>query len=274
MLGNAELKTEIHNYWNKNSCGELYALTAGPQLDLTKQADERFALEPYIFEFAKFSDGTKKDVLEIGVGMGADHMLWAHSGPRSLCGIDLTMRALVFTSERFVAKGLRSCLSRADAENLPYGDQAFDIIYSWGVLHHSPNTPRCIAEVARVLRQGGVARVMIYHKWSLVGLMLWLRYGLLCGQPMRRLEDIYFHHLESPGTKAYTLKAAQRMFKAAGFSQVTVRVQLSHGDLIQGNVGVRHRGATLSLAKALWPRWLLRRVATRIGLYLLIEAVK
>jgi ubiquinone/menaquinone biosynthesis C-methylase UbiE len=157
---------------------------------------------------------------------------------------------------------------------LPYGNQSFDIVYSWGVLHHSPNTPRCIAEVARVLRQGGAARVMIYHKWSLVGLMLWFRYGLLFGRPMRKLEDIYFHHLESPGTKAYTSKNAHHMFKAAGFSQVDVRVQLSHGDLLQGNVGARHRGALLSIATTLWPRWFLKRLAPRIGLYLLIEAVK
>lgn len=274
MADNSELKSRVHSFWNEKSCGELHAVTEDLFFDLTKQANERYRLEPYIFDFAKFHDGTKKDILEIGVGMGADHVLWARSGPQTLCGIDLTTRALKFTSERLVAEGLRSNLSQGDAEKLPFDNESFDIVYSWGVLHHSPDTPRCVAEVARVLRRGGTARVMIYHKWSLVGLMLWLRYGLLLGHPRRSLEEIYFSHLESPGTKAYSSIDAQRMFRTAGFSQADVRVQLSHGDLLLGNVGTRHRGALLNIATALWPRWLLRRLATRMGLYLLIEAIK
>ena len=165
-------------------------------------------------------------------------------------------------------------LSQADAERLPFRDESFDLVYSWGVLHHAPNTDRCIGEIARVLRPRAIARVMIYHKWSMVGLMLWGRYGLLLGRPWRRLDDIYARYLESPGTKAYTRAAARGMFERAGFSRVKVRVQLSHGDLLLGNVGTQHRGPLLTLAMTLWPRWLLRRAASRLGLYLLVEAVK
>ena len=238
------------------------------------QARERYELEPYIFEFANFRDGFNRDVLEIGIGMGADHAHWARSCPRKLCGIDITRRAVEFTATRLTNEGLSSDLQQADAEYLPFQDRSFDLVYSWGVLHHSPNTPRCISEAARVLRPGGIARIMIYHTWSLVGVMLWCRYALLRGRPLRSLNDIYFHHLESPGTKAYTVKSAQRMFGAAGFNSVNVRVQLSHGDLIQGKVGARHQGALLRLAKILWPRTLIRSLAPRLGLYLLIEAVK
>jgi ubiquinone/menaquinone biosynthesis C-methylase UbiE len=274
MTAAAELKARVHDHWNRASCGEAHAITGKGELDLATQARERYALEPYILEFAKFHHGAGKDVLEIGVGMGADHALWARCRPRRLCGIDLTPRAVELTRRRLTDAKLRSSLHQADAERLPFDDESFDLVYSWGVLHHSPDTARCIGEVARVLRPGGVARIMVYHRWSLVGFMLWGRYALLRGQLRRSLDEVYFHHMESPGTKAYSRAQARQLFAAAGFAAVDVRVQLSHGDLLQGRVGARHRGMLLGFAKALWPRPLVRRLAPRLGLYLLIEARK
>jgi hypothetical protein len=113
---------------------------------------------------------------------------------------------------------------------------------------------------------------MIYHTYSLTGYMLWARYGLLAGHPFRPLREIYLNHLESPGTKAYSTAEARAMFSR--FSQVDVRTQLCFGDLLQGSVGQRHGGILLSLAKTLWPRWLLKRLFKKSGLDLLIEAKK
>ena len=124
----------------------------------------------------------------------------------------------------------------------------------------------------RVLRPNGTARIMIYHKYSLIGWMLWARYGLLVGRPFRSLNDVFANHLESPGTKAYTKEDARVMF--GKFSQVTVRTQVSFGDLLQGAVGQRHRRMLLTVGKYLWPRWLLKRIFRNHGLYLLIEAKK
>jgi ubiquinone/menaquinone biosynthesis C-methylase UbiE len=271
---NTLLKRQVSAYWNAQSCGEVNAVSLTGTFDLDEQARERYVLEPYIFDFAKFHEGKKRNVLEIGIGMGADHALWVRSAPAILCGIDLTQRAIQFTAQRLARGNLNSMLQQGDAENLPFRAQSFDVVYSWGVLHHSPDTSRCIGEVFRVLRPEGIARIMIYHKWSLVGLMLWCRYALLSGKPLRHIDDVYFQHLESPGTKAYTVTDARRMFATAGFSSIDTRIQLSHGDLLQGNVGARHQGVLLSLARWLWPRSILKVIAPQLGLYLLIEAVK
>ncbi|HEX8199278.1 MAG TPA: class I SAM-dependent methyltransferase, partial [Isosphaeraceae bacterium] len=243
-----------------------------PAEQLERQARTRYELEPYLRDFADFPSGAGRDVLEIGVGMGADHLEWARARPRSLSGIDLTDRAIGFTGRRLAAHGFASDLRVGDAEDLPFADASFDLVYSWGVIHHSPDTPRAVGEIRRVLRPGGRARVMIYHSASLVGAMLWLRYGLLAGRPGRGLEDIYAHHLESPGTKAYPVAEARRLF--AGFARAEVRPQLTFGDLLQGGVGQRHRGPLLAVAKALYPRWLVRRAFSHYGLYLLIRATK
>jgi SAM-dependent methyltransferase len=167
---------------------------------------------------------------------------------------------------------LHSELEVGDAEALPYEDESFDLVYSFGVLHHSPDTPRAIAEVRRVLRPGGTARIMIYHRMSLTGLMLWLRYALLALRPLRSLDDIYAQHLESPGTKAYSVREARELFR--GFSDVRIGVQLNHGDLLEGEAGQRHQGALLTLARKLWPRGIIRRMLPRLGLYLMIDATR
>jgi ubiquinone/menaquinone biosynthesis C-methylase UbiE len=272
MPDNRTLKESVRDFWNEKSCGEVYAKGSGIREQLAEQAAERYRLEPIIFEFAGFARGAGKDVLEIGVGMGADHLEWAKAKPRTLAGIDLTPRAIGFTSERLAAYGFHSDLRTADAEQLPFGDAQFDVVYSYGVLHHSPDTTQAIREVERVLRPGGVAIVMIYHSPSVVGWMLWVRYGVLRAKPARSMKDIYAEHLESPGTKAFSVREAEAMF--TGFSQVTCEVILGPGDLLEGAVGQRHGGVLLRVARALWPRWFIRRFLTAYGLGMFIKAVK
>ena len=176
------------------------------------------------------------------------------------------------TAQRLSQFGLKSNLDVGDAESLAYPDNYFDVVYSWGVVHHSPDTPRAISEVWRVLKSGGVAKVMIYHKHSMVGYMLWVRYALLKFHPTMTLADIYARYLESPGTKAYSVKEARHLFQS--FTRVEISTQLTHGDLLTSSAGQRHRGFALSAARLIWPRALIRRFFPGYGLFMLITATK
>ena len=146
------------------------------------------------------------------------------------------------------------------------------MVYSWGVLHHSPDTPKAISEVHRVLKPGGLAKIMIYHKYSVIGLMLWIRYALLKGNPFRSLASLYADHLESPGTKAYSIQDAQALLK--DFKDVNIQTVLTHGDLLTSGAGQAHRGLFLSVARVIWPRWLIRTFFKHNGLFMLITAHK
>lgn len=265
-------KRAVGDFWEAGSCGEIYAEGADERARFEAQAKVRYTLEPFIHRFARFHEGAGKDVLEIGVGMGADHVEWARSGPRSLVGIDLTARAVGFTRRRLSLYGLSSNVRTGDAETLPFADASFDIVYSWGVLHHSPDTQRAVDEVRRVLRPGGRAAVMVYHRPALVGKVLWARYGLMRGKPGTSLDEIYSTYLESPGTKAYTREGARQLFR--GFSRVETSVELSSGDLMEGEAGQRHQGPALQVARKVWPRGLIRRYGQELGLFLLIDAVR
>jgi SAM-dependent methyltransferase len=264
-------KAEVREFWDAASCGEIYAEGVSAEHRFRKQADARYRLEPYIRDFARFEEGSGQDVLEIGVGMGADHLEWAKSGPRRLAGVDLTPRAVAWTAQRLAAHGYASELKEGDAERLFFPDDSFDIVYSWGVLHHSPDTPQAFREAHRVLRPGGTLRAMIYHRPSFVGLMLWARYALGARRPARSLTDIYACHLESPGTKGYTVSEARRLM--APFDACEIRSAVSFADLLLGEAGQQHKGGGLTIAKRFWPRPLVRRLPA-LGLLLLIEAKK
>lgn len=265
------MKSDVREYWEQASCGEALYLDDRDADAYSRQASARYELEPFIRGFAGFESAKNKDVLEIGVGLGADHECFARSGAR-LRGIDLTDRAIWHTSRRLGFAGLESELSVADAENLPFEDSSFDLVYSWGVLHHSPDTEKAVSEVLRVLRPGGLGKVMIYHKYSMVGYMLWARYALASGKPWTSLSRIYSDHLESPGTKAYSIEEARRLFR--GFTSVSIETVLTHGDLLSSGAGQRHAGRLLDLARRLWPRGLIRTLLPDHGLFMLIIAVK
>ena len=265
------LKAEVRKFWDAASCGEVYA--EGPRAEdrFRRHSETRYSLEPYIRSFARFEDGFGQDVLEIGVGMGADHLEWARSGPRRLAGVDLTPRSVAWTAQRLATYGFTSELSEGDAEHLPFPDASFSIVYSWGVLHHSPDTAQAFREAHRVLRPGGILRAMIYHRPSIVGLTLWARYGLATGRLNLSLTEVYARYLESPGTKGYTVAEAYRLLPP--FSTCEIRRAISFGDLLLGEVGQQHAGIALALAKRLWPRPIVRRLPA-LGLLLLIEARK
>jgi hypothetical protein len=89
------LREQVKNFWGRSACGEIYAVGVSKQDIYDVQSRARYRREPYLPEFARFYEGHGKDVLEIGVGMGADHVEWARLRPRSLTGIDLTGRGII-----------------------------------------------------------------------------------------------------------------------------------------------------------------------------------
>src|SRR5438445_4393376 len=105
-------------------------------------------------------------VLEVGCGVGLDSMQMAHHGLH-VTAVDLTVVGPATAQLRATARGVDAVYSSADAEHLPFPDSTFDYVYSFGVMHHAPDTQKCIDEAYRVLRPGGQALIMLYHRHSL-----------------------------------------------------------------------------------------------------------
>ncbi len=268
---NLPLKNAVRAHWEAQPCGTRDLPADDRRRFFTELERERYTWEPYIHGFAQFERGAGKRVLEIGVGAGSDFINWVRSGATAT-GIDLTETGVDLTRERLTLEGLRAEVQQGDAEQLPFAADSFDIVYSWGVLHHSPDTARAVSEVKRVLRPGGIALVMIYHSRSWVGFMLWLLHCLAKARPWKSPRWAMYHFLESPGTKAYTRDEALDLF--VSFSRVRARTLLSHGDQLLMRPAAKYQSFVHRLIWKIYPRWLVRRLGNRFGINLLIEAVK
>ncbi len=261
----AHTKEDVREFWNADPCGTRYLEGAE---DFEAHSRARYALEPYIFDFAKFQAAGGLRVLEIGVGMGADYLEWLKAGALPT-GVDLSAASIERARRRCELAGFQPDLRVADAEELPFAESSFDVVYSYGVMHHSPNAAQCVREARRVLKPGGLARIMVYHHPSVTGAMLWLRYGLFRGKSLRQS---VFDHLESPGTKTYTEGEALALMD--GFDDVSTRVVFSPGDLLLHQPSARFQSGFYRLIWKFFPRTLVRKIGRRWGLFLLITARK
>ena len=117
-----------------------------------------------LFPYKEFKDGR---VLEIGCGLGTMLMNWVKVGA-DCTGVDLNPTSIEQTTKRFDLHGLKGIISLEDANKLPFKDNEFDYVYSWGVLHHSPNLELSIKELFRVLKPGGGFGIMLYNRRSLL----------------------------------------------------------------------------------------------------------
>lgn len=265
------LKDAVRRHWQAEPCGTRGASPTERRAFFDEIERDRYAWEPYLKPFARFERGRGLKLLEVGVGAGTDFINWVRNGAVAT-GVDLTPEGVALTRERLALEGLTADVQVADAENLPFPDATFDIVYSWGVLHHSPDTRRAIREVHRVLKPGGTAIIMVYHHPSWVGLMLWGLHYAARMRPWVSPRQAVFEHLESPGTKAYTVDEGREL--VAMFDRADVRPQLSNGDLLLMPPAAKYQQWHHKLAWKLYPRWAVRRLGDRLGTGLLIEAVK
>jgi ubiquinone/menaquinone biosynthesis C-methylase UbiE len=182
-------QADVRSWWSRNPMtydwrGEIPYEEGSPEhlAEVERRFLEEawFAQEPGAPPFSgliPFEELRGKDVLEIGSGTGVHARLLAQAGV-NLSAVDLTPTAVDLTRKRLELAGLQADVREADAEALPYADASFDFVWSWGVIHHSEDTRKVIAEIARVLRPGGRLALMIYHRTSIT---FWVNYVLFRG---------------------------------------------------------------------------------------------
>ncbi len=223
---NEDLKQEVREYWNAHPCGTQFThLEWGSKQFFDEVEKFRYDTQPFMRELMEFDNFRGKKLLEIGCGLGTDLLQFARAGAIAT-GVDLTPASIDLVKRRFALEGLQVDARVADAEHLPFPDASFDVVYSFGVLHHTPNTQKSIDEVFRVLKPGGRIIIMLYHKTSV---------HVYLGAPLYRLSHALkgssslvedwvrvYDGAENPLGKAYSKSELRRMF--ARFSNITFAV--------------------------------------------------
>ncbi len=160
------LKKQIQSFWQHSPCDSWFTNEQPGTPAFYKSLDEhRYNVHRRLLSTVGFEKCNGLRVLEIGCGCGSEAERFARAGAQ-YTAVDLTNAAVSLTQRRFELAGLSGQFLQGDAENLPFANACFDLVYSHGVLRHTPDTARAIQEVYRVLRPGGRAVIMLYHSNS------------------------------------------------------------------------------------------------------------
>jgi len=213
------LKQEVREYWNTHPCGTQFTHLVPGSKEFYEEVERfRYESQPFMRAMMGFDNFRGGKLLEIGCGLGTDLLQFARGGAE-VTGVDLTPVSIELVKKRFALYGVPVEAQVADAENLPFSDNSFDAVYSFGVLHHTPDTQKAIDEIHRVLKPGGRAIIMLYHTHSI---HVWL--GVLTHAITRRkietrgttVEDWVrvYDGEENPLGKSYNASEVRRMFRA------------------------------------------------------------
>ena len=235
-----DYKRRAREQWGANPCGTNAAgdLQFGTREYFQAIEDYRYNVyAPWMKQAIGFDRFRDKRLLEIGFGTGTDLLQFAQGGAL-VTGVDLTPRSIEIVRSRFAIYDQRGEFLIGDGENLSFPDESFDVVYSFGVLHHTPDTARAIREVRRVLRPGGQAIVMLYHRGSLAywgGLMF--KQGILRGKLLRNsVAQIMSRQVEygseesRPLVKVYSRNEARKLFRDYSGCEISVN-QLTRPEL-------------------------------------------
>src|SRR5438045_2600183 len=233
-MSHGDDKHRAREQWGKDPAGAVYGsrYEFGTREFFDEVERHRYReYAPWMPEVMGFNDFAGQRLLEIGCGMGTDLLQFAR-GRAKVTAVDVTPRSVEISRQHLLLYGQMGQFALADCEHLPFSAESFDVAYSNGVLHHTPDTAGAVREIHRVLRPGGQARVMLYHRgsWAYWSQVI-VRYGILRGELLRgsTRADIMRQYVEfnegggQPLVKVYSRREARDLFSM--FREVKVQVE-------------------------------------------------
>ena len=265
---------DVQRYWDARPCNIRHSSKPVGSRDYFGEVEARkYLVEPHIPGFADFERWRGKRVLEVGCGIGTDSINFARAGAL-LTAVDLSPESLRVAEKRaeVMEVGDRIRFVQANAEELAsvLEGEMFDLVYSFGVVHHTPRPDRALAEMRRLVAPGGTLKLMVYHRRS------WKVFWVLATKERGRFwraEELIAKHAEAqtgcPVAFTYTRDEARVLVERQGFRVRELRVDHVFPYRIRDYVEYRY-------VKEAYFRWMPDRVfrafERRFGWHLLITA--
>lgn len=219
-----QLLGRVKDFWNRRPCNIRHSTQPVGTKEYFDEVDaRRYFVEPHILDFAEFEKWRDKRVLEIGCGIGTDTVRFAKAGAQ-ITATDLSEASLDICRQRFDIYGLDGSFYAANGEELSdvVPVETYDLIYSFGVIHHSPSPRSIIEELTKYGGPNTEFRIMLYAKWSWKVLWILFAYGK---GAFWRLPALIRQNSEAesgcPVTFAYSCKGARQLLE--GYEIIEMR---------------------------------------------------
>lgn len=262
----------VKDYWDQRPCNIRHSNAKIGTVKYFNEVEKRkYFVEPHILKFAEFSRWKNKNVLEIGCGIGTDTINFAREGA-SVTAVELSKKSLNLAKKRATIFGLNKRIKfyYANAEDLSKSVplKKYDLIYSFGVIHHTPNAQEVVYELKKYCKRETTVKIMVYHKFSWKTLWILFKFGK---GKFWKLNSLISQHSEaafgSPITYLYSKKEIMRLLK--GFRITNIVVDHIFPYKISDYVQYKY--------KKVWyfrclPKSLFRILETHFGWHLLITA--
>jgi 2-polyprenyl-3-methyl-5-hydroxy-6-metoxy-1,4-benzoquinol methylase len=265
----------VREYWDRRPCNLRHSPAPVGTQEYFEQVEQRkYLVEPHIPGFAEFPRWAGCRVLEIGCGLGTDTINFARAGAM-VTAVDLSERSLDLARQRAELFGVGDCVSfvAADAERLSQYVQPepYDLVYSFGVIHHSPHPDRILEQIrAHFVHSGSTLKVMVYHRWS------WKVLGILMSEAHGawwRLDDAVARNSEAqtgcPVTYTYSRRSGARLLQDAEFDVLATHVDHIFSYRVPDYVRYEYVKA---LPFRFLPRAAMRALERRLGWHLCLTA--
>ncbi len=219
----------VRDYWDRRPCNLRHSsLPVGSREYFDEVERRKYFVEPDIPAFAAFGRWAGARVLEIGCGIGTDTINFARSGA-TVTAVDLSAESIGIARQRAEVFGLADrvtfvCSDAETMDGVAHGPE-FDLVYSFGAIHHTPHPSRVLAQARKRLRPAGTLKVMVYHRrsWKTAGIVIGHGHGRFW-----RADRLIAEHSEAergcPVTYSYTRRQAAELVGAAGFRVEEVSV--------------------------------------------------
>jgi 2-polyprenyl-3-methyl-5-hydroxy-6-metoxy-1,4-benzoquinol methylase len=206
----------VRSYWDRRPCNIRHSPKPVGSREYFDEVEARkYFVEPHIPGFAQFERWKGKKVLEVGCGIGTDSTNFARAGA-DLTAVDLSEKSLAVCRQRLDLYGLQGRLYQANAEELSQvvPVENYDLIYSFGVIHHTPHPERVFDELRKYCGPRTELRIMLYSKWSWKTAWIVATYGRGAIWDAERLIARYSEaETGCPVTYTYSFDEVRRLMK-------------------------------------------------------------
>ena len=265
---------DVQDYWNNRPCNVRHSsvdIDRNPLLYSLEVSSRKYLVEPHIPGFAQFNRWRGKKVLEIGCGIGTDTLSFAAHGAE-ITAVDISERSIEIAEKRARALGLqdRIAFRMKNAERWLGPGLLYDLVYSFGVLHHTPDSKAALFLARRAIKDDGELRIMVYNKCSWKAFSILVKYGKLQVWKWKELIAQYSEaQTGCPITRTYTKREIRKLLQDCGFEVVSMEVDHIFPYRIPDYI--KHRYVIEWWWKIL-PQKLFQWLEKRIGWHLLVVA--